>query len=240
MAFTRVDTAANIINAVLPEVGLTASGAPYSSTDSAVIQLTKLLTSAVRELATGFSWPRFLRTKTFTTVNPGDTGEYALPDDFDYMCDQTGWVQTDNVPLGGPVDAQIWQQFVNSAFTSNFYIYFREEADKFWVFPQPPPNGKIISYKYSSRNYVLNGATYKDYVDDPADSVLFDPLLIQKLLKLRFLEARGFDTAAAQRQYDSVWAARAGKTGSAPVINLTPRSRRVLISVANIPESNFG
>ena len=240
MPFVRADTSVNIINAALLASGLAKSAAPFSSTDGAVIQIVSLLTDCMRELGGAYAWPSLLRTKTFTTVNPGDTGVYPLPADFDYMCPQTGWVKTDSIPLGGPVDAQIWQQFVNSTFTSNFYLYFREESDQFWVWPQPPPNGKIVSYKYSSRNYVLNVGVNKDYSDDPADVIIFDPLLIQKLLKLRFLEARGFDTEKAQAQYDAIYSARTGRVGSAPVLNLVNRPRLKLISTNNIPESTFG
>jgi hypothetical protein len=236
--FTRVDTAVNIINGALSASGLSTVADPYASTDGAVIQMKNLLTSCIRELASMHEWSQFTREMTFTTTS---SDNYPLPDDFDYFRNQTGWVSTDALPLGGPLSSQAWQMMVNTSFASSFYIYFRQMQDKFYVWPSPPPIGKDVSIEYQSRNFVLEGAsTYKDYADNAADVVLYDPLLIIRFLTLRFKEARGFDTTAAERQFNVIFDSRAGRDAAAPVLSLSGKSEMPLISIDNVPESGYG
>jgi hypothetical protein len=157
------------------------------------------------------------------------------------MIDQAGWDRTDTLPLGGPVNVQVWQQFANSSFTTGFYIYFKEEADQFWTWPQPAPVGKLISYKYQSRNFVKTaGGVDQDYCSVSDDVPQFDPTLLTKFVVLRFKEARGYDTTAAAAQFNAIYKRRVGTAAAAPVLSISARRGLPLISTRNIPESNFG
>ena len=96
----RQDTANTIINRVAVEVGLTAVTDPVADADPAFKQLTGLLTAAGQELVELHQWQVLRQEYEFTTVAATDTGIYDLPADFSYMIDQSGWDQTNNVPIG--------------------------------------------------------------------------------------------------------------------------------------------
>lgn len=239
MAYTRTDTSANILNDALVGCGLASVSAPFSSADPAIIQMRKLLNDCIQELGTMHDWTQFTREHTLTTNLL--TNEYDLPEDFDHFVSQTGWNSTDQVPLGGPADAVYWQCLGNETLLGDLYIYFRQEQDKIFLLPNPPPDGKVLSFRYASRRYVRNGAsTYKDYTDDPADVILFDPLLLRRFLILRFKEARGFDTTAAAQQFNSVYNSRVAANIAAPTLNLSRTRTGRLIDSNNLPESGYG
>lgn len=235
--YVRTDSALNIINKALTACGLATVADPFSSSDGAVKQMVAICTDCIRELALRYPWSQFTRDGTFTTAA---TDEYDLPVDFDYMVNQTHWVQTDSLPAGGPLNAQMYQLMRSTNFATNFYVYLRQKQDKIFTWPNPPPTGKVVNYEYQSRNFVLNGTSYKDYVDNSSDQILYDPLLITRFVVLRAKEARGFDTTAAEKQFEAIYDARAGKSAMAPVLSLTGHASVPLISIDNVPESSFG
>jgi len=244
----RYDTAAEIINAVAPEVGLTAVSDPFASTDPAFIQLVQLLTNAGREMLGLHQWNRFVQEHSITTVVPPDTGNYDLPDDFSYMIDQTGWTPTNaglGLPLGGPLSEQDWAYLVNTNLASStIYVSFKMSQGQFQVLPQPPPTGIEINFKYISRWWVALAAAPTVLVQDKVTAsdnvVLYEPILITKFLKLRFLEAKGFDTNAASQQFQSVFMQWTGKDVSAPVLNAARCRVFPYLGWRNVPETNFG
>lgn len=243
----RYGTAAEIINGAASECGLTAVADPYASSDPAFIQLTNILTSAGREMLALFQWQKFVKTHTITTTVPPDTGNYDLPDDFAYMIDQTGWTPTNGgngLPLGGPLSEQDWTYLVNTNLAeATIYVSFKMADGQLQVLPQPPPDGIIINFEYISRNWVaLTGTTTgsKDAPTLSTDVILYEPILIQKFLKLRFLEAKGFDTTAAVAQFLTMFQSWTGKDVSAPVLNMARSRFFPYLGYRNIPETNYG
>ncbi len=244
----RYDTAAEIVNAAAVECGLTASSDVFASGDAAFIQLRTLLTSAGRELLGLYQWNRFVKVHSITTAVPPDTGNYDLPDDFSSMIDQSGWTPTNaglGLPLGGPLTEQDWAYLVNTNLASStIYVSFKLSQGQFQVLPQPPPNGIDIVFSYISRWWVAAAAdptlAVKDKVEANDDVVLFEPVLIAKFLKLRFLESKGFDTSAAVQQFQSVFMQWTGKDVSAPVLNAARMRLFPYLGWRNIPETNYG
>lgn len=243
----RYDVAADVINAAAVECGLTAVSDPFTSTDPAFIQLVQLLTNTGRELLGLFQWNKFVKEHSITTAVPPDTGNYDLPDDFAYMIDQTGWTPTNaglGLPLGGPLSEQDWAYLVNTNLASStIFVSFKMSEGQFQVLPQPPPDGIDINFKYISRYWVADAATVigtADKVTAADQVVLYEPILIAKFLKLRFLEAKGFDTTAASQQFHSVFMQWTGKDVSAPVLNAARMRLFPYLGWRNIPETNYG
>jgi hypothetical protein len=222
----RNKTAQEIINRVGIEVGLPSTLDVFASPDPAYQQMIALLNSCGIELLQEFGWGILRREERFTTdavTNP--EGIYDLPEDFAYMIDQTGWERTQEVPLFGPASPQYWSYLLGrNLISSTIYAQFRLTEGKLYLFPQPPPDGLDISYEYIS-NYWVNtdgdGTTYSDAVQNPGDVVLYNSHLTERLLKLRFLEARGFDTTKALDQYLAALESWSGKDKSAPILNAT-------------------
>ena len=98
----RVETVQTIINRTAVEVGLSESPDPVGDTNETFIQLRGLLTSAGQELCDLNAWPELLRRYSVTKDKVSNVpGSYFLPDDFNYMVDQTGWDLTNNMPVAG-------------------------------------------------------------------------------------------------------------------------------------------
>jgi hypothetical protein len=129
--------------------------------------------------------------------------------------------------------------------SETIYVSFRENQGQFWVFPQPPPVGITIVFEYASRNWVLeNGIpdTYADEVNNSGDIILFEPYLFERLLKTRFLEARGFDSTAALQQYQLAFKSWSGKDKGAPILSAGRNGRtvRYLNPICNTPDTGYG
>jgi hypothetical protein len=220
----RYKTATDIISQVAVEVGLRSTADPFAESDPAYQQMIALLSSAGMELIEEAEWGTMRREEKFTTdtaTNP--QGIYDLPDNFAYMIDQTSWERTQNVPLFGPASPQYWAYLLGrNLVSSTIYAQFRLTEGKLYLFPQPPPDGLEISYEYISDSWVntvgIAGA-YSNVVTNPADVILYPFLLIQRLLKLRFLEARGFDTQRASSEYSLSLESWKGKDKGAPILN---------------------
>jgi hypothetical protein len=244
---SRYESAGDIVNAAASECGLVAVSDPYGSTDPAFIQLRNILTGAGREMLALYQWSKFVQVHTITTVVPPDTGNYDLPADFAYMIDQTGWTPTNvgnGLPLGGPLSEQDWTYLVNTNLAaSQIYVSFKMAQGQIQVLPQPPPTGIVINFEYISRYWVAVAASTTGTKDKPTlstDIVLYEPVLIVKFLKLRFLEAKGFDTTAAVGQFMTMFQSWTGKDVSAPVLNMARLRFFPYLGYRNIPETNYG
>lgn len=241
----RFKTINDICNQVAIEVGIPKTADVFSALDSAFIQLTTLANSCGYELLQDAAWEGLVREYALTT-QLGDDGKYDLPEDFGYMINQTGWDRTNDVMLGGPLSAQEWQYLEGRDLVSQtIYATFREVENQFWLFPQPPPVGLDIRFEYISRNWVLvNGIAgqFDDKTVQPADIVLYEPYLFERLLKLRFLEARGFDSGTAASQYGKSLISWKGKDKGAPILNAghTYGGVPYLDAFKNTPDTNFG
>jgi len=198
-----------------------------SSADESFIQLRGLLNAAGQELVDLHPWQGLNREFKLTTAE-GDTGSYDLPEDFSYMIDQTGWDQSNRVAIGGPLSAQDWSYLEGRDLVSqSIYASFRLVDNKFDLYPQPPHVGLDIRFEYISRNWVLEDdrTTYKDMATTTSDVVLYEALLIIKLLKVRFLDAKGFDSSAARHEFEVLFNSRTGKDEGAPILSASNNSR---------------
>lgn len=220
----RYKSATDIINQVAIETGLRKVADPFGESDPAYAQMVALLNSAGMELLEENAWGNMRRQEEFTTdaVTSPD-GVYPLPADYNYMIDQTGWERTQAVPLFGPTSPQMWAYLLGrNLVTSTIYAQFRITEDSLYLFPQPPPDGLQIAYEYISDNWVnVNGAPgeYSNTAVNGADIILYPYLLMQRLLKARFLQARGFDNSVALNEFLASLESWKGKDKGAPVLN---------------------
>ena len=251
----RFQSIATIINRTAVSVGLDAVTDPYASDDPSFVQLRMLANECGDDLVMteGPAWQQLERTHSFTTAG-GDTGFYALPVDFGYMIDQTGWQKASPgpaaYPLLGPASAQWWSYLeATQLYNVTLFAWFRITAGQFVLWPQPPPVGIPISYKYTSRDWVQDGTTtpptivYKDNLAQGSDIPLFEPILFVKKLKLAFLTAKGFDTSKAEDAFTLALNSVGGKDKSAPVLSLNgPVQVNVplLNAYVNVPETGVG
>jgi hypothetical protein len=236
----QYDSAKDVINNAAAEVGLTPVADPFASSDPAFVQLCTLLTTAGRELLGLHEWQKLIKEHTFTTTT---ATEYALPSDFSHMIPQTHWNRTADLPLAGPLSPQQWQHVISSETAAiTVYVTFRVQEGVLKCLPDPMVADQEIAFEYVSRNWVLaaDGVTMTDKVAASGDTVYFENILIQKFLKLRFLEAKGFDTTAASDQFRSVFMQWTGKDIPAVVLNMASSRGFPYLGYRNIPETNYG
>ena len=245
MPITTLSSATDILNRVAAEVGIAPTASPYGSQDPSFIQMQYLINTAGEELLMAYPWEILVKETNIQTQD-GDTGDYPLPDDFFSMINQTGWERSENVPLFGPLSPQDWQYLLGrDLVTSTIYASFRLNEGEFKVFPQPPPEGLDIHYEYLSKNWVRDGEDpnlYKDTVEKGTDIPLYDRTLISRYLRVKFLEAKGFDSTKAQDDFNQVLYSLIGKDKGAAILNAGRGGRRFpyLDAYRNVPDSGYG
>jgi len=247
MAVNRHITTNEIVNRVAVEIGLTPVQDVFSNDDPVFRQLTTLLTSCVQELMENYYWQILTRSFQYTTIE-GESGDLALPNDFGYMIPQTGWERSENVPLIGPLSAQDWTYLLGRDLVgSTIYASFRFDQGAFRIFPNDPmPAGLEINFEYISRNLIQLASTdpveYADETALPSDIVLFPPNLITRMLKMKILDAKGFDSQKATDDYLVTLNSWMGKDNSAGILNAS-RSRGgfpYLNTWNNTPDTKYG
>lgn len=236
------DTAANVINSAAKELALVSSAVadPWASTDENILQLTALLTRAGRMLVRARPWSHLVQEYTFSTVN--GTASYALPTGFERFRDSTAWNRDTTMPMGGPLNSAQWQAVKAQTSSGMVVRPFRIQGNLLYIYPTPSA-AETIAYEYVSRYWVMPTGQTSPTTDEATattDTIWLDEPLVVAALKLAFRRAKGFDTTAAQAEFDEVYSAAAGGDGAAPVLHLTSPSGVVLLSDANVPDTGYG
>ncbi len=241
-------TANAIINQVASELSLPKQTSVFSSSDESFTTLISLTNACGIELLPLTRWQQLIGSDTIVTTS-SDDGKYDLPSDFGYMIDQTGWEATNRRPAMGSLTAQEWTYLKGRNFTaSTIHVSFRQAESKLWIYPYAlgevaTPDGLEISYEYVKRNWVYtNGQSDlpTDEISSDADLILYESHLFERLLKVRFLEAKGFDTTAAVKQLVAAADFWLGNDRSSKPINLAHSYGVPFLGYLNIPDSGYG
>lgn len=240
------DTVGSVVNDAAVELGLISADIPdpFSSSDPSIVQLLRHLKSLGQDLARDYQWTHLQKQYTFATQAGVDT--YALPPDFQRFIDQTGWNRTRQMKLAGPLSPQTWQQVQVMTSGGIVDVMYRIVGNELKLFPAPSA-GDSVSYEYISNDWVaitppFNGPPDSPVAETSSDVAWFDRRLLVCGLKLRWLRAKGFDSTAAQDDYDRALARAQGGDGVAPVLNLNvqPFSGNRVLDAANLPDTGMG
>jgi hypothetical protein len=242
----RYDNANKIINRVALEVGLTPVNDAFGDPDQNFQQLGGLLNSAGAELAALFDWEA--QTKDFEIITTlGDTGYYELPTDYGAMIDQTGWDLINNVPVTGPLSEQQWSFLLGRNFVTNtIYPSFRLKGTGIEIYPFPPPEDSHYTFQYNTRSWVIGesdqGQPISDEILTGSDTVIYKPILIIKMLKMKWLQAKELDSSGAALEFDNILQGQLGKDKGAPRLNAGRGAYglRYLDGFYNAPDSGYG
>jgi hypothetical protein len=240
----RLSTATKIINQVAVEVGLDPVADPMTDGNSVFVQLRYLLNTVGLELVLLHEWNHLKKEWSFTTTAEDD-GTFTLPTNWYYMIDQTGWERANNTPMAGPVSSQDWQYLKGMDLDGiTIYPLFRFFDDELNILPDPPGAGLEVHMEYISRNWVqaTGGGDFSDEVSAGNDEPQFDPLLVQRALKLKFLDAKGFDTTSAQDDFNEIFSRITGRDQGSLIVNTGNRNRGfpLLDMHRNVPNTGYG
>lgn len=244
--FNKQQTGLVIIQAVCGQLGLPVPAVAIAGigTDATPVQMVALLNFAGRRLCKptrGYKWTLLTKTFSLNTV-PAQT-LYDVPADWDSFDDLSGWNFSQRLPLVGPATPPEWMALQARNLGGNtIAVVYRMRGGKLELFfsPSAPQN---LQLSYTSRGWVRDGndpAVLRDYVAADDDIVLFDPELMQAALKLRFLTAKGFDTNAAQAEYDEALESAQNADSDAPVLSATPGAYPLLSPMTNLPDTGYG
>jgi hypothetical protein len=247
MAVSRFSSVNDIINRAAVEVGLDPAADVLASSNTAFTQMKYLLTSALQELMILFPWQNLIRSYSYTS-GVSETGDLALPSDFAYMIDQTGWERSSNVPLIGPLSPQDWTYLLGRDLVgSTIYASFRFDQNQLRIFPNTPmPAGIQINFEYISRNLLtIDGSNPVEYSDEPtqsADIVQLPADMVIKMLKAMFLDAKSMDSTGAWNAFARSFSSWSGKDNGAKIVNAAGawRGFPYVDSFRNLPDTGYG
>lgn len=229
-------SALQIVQQAMGELGLPQATALPGS-DVQTNQFLAMLNSAGNELLTYYPWEQFIRTWEFDTV-PGQS-EYPIPPDLAYTIDQTQWDRTNRWPLMGPKSAQEWAWLKGSLLATLPRIRYRIMNDKLSIMPVPGTPGSHIAMEYIVKNWVSAATGPASLVTSGSDTVLYNPWLVIKFVKMKFYELKGFDTTAVNADFLRLFTSLTGKDRGAPRLNLAPTQLPLLIGPWSIPDGNW-
>jgi hypothetical protein len=235
-------TAGDILNDAAVELGLVSGDLadPFASRDANIVQLRRFLRALGRDLARKRAWSHLQKEYSFLT----DMGEpsYDMPGDFLRHLDGTQWNRTQAMRMIGPATARGWQFLQATEASSVLYSMFRTKANKLVI--HPPPAGALhLALEYISSSWVQPADEEAPTADSPsaADDVLhFDARLLVTGAKLYFLRAKGFDTTAAQRDYDAAYSQAAGADEPGAVLSLGRKGGEDQHTGPGVPDGGFG
>jgi len=249
MAVTRYDTVNNIINRAAVEIGLTPVTDVFQASDPAFTTLRYQLDNLGQDLIYMYPWQRLKKDVSITTDDsvttpPQNVGKYALPDDFAYFVNQTGWDTTNDLPLYGPLSDQNLTRLEGRDLAgSTVYVGFKIENNYLEFYPGPPTDALVLTFKYITRNWVdLAGAgtSFADKVNAKTDVVLYDQMMAIHFLAWRFLASKGFPSAHKQADFEKAFGALTGIDTGAKILNLGRRGRYPYLGQHNIPDTGYG
>lgn len=239
--FNRYETGQTIVGRVLRAMNLPVPASVAGSTEGIPVQMWELLTACGRELMeNAHQWQIKNKTYTFTTTA---ALTYAVPSDLVYFKDNTGWNLTARIPLIGPMTDQQWALLVARQLGgTTLYLQFRVADDniEFYFVPSDPQN---VSIEYNGRGWVQDESdplVFRDFVENDGDLILFPPLLMFKMLKLKWRDAKGFDTTKEQYDFDNFLNTVIGNDKPNPDLSIARVNRYPYLGLFNLPDTGYG
>lgn len=179
---------------------------------------------------------------TASAISFGQTS-YNMPSDYDRPVDRTNWDKTKHWEMLGPCTAQQWEWLKSGYISTGPRIRWRILGAYFQIWPVVVGN-EYLGFEYISKNWVLSTSAANNIPDlqqfaSDTDTSIFPDRLMVSGLKLRYYDAKGFDSTSLQLAYDEQLSiAKANDSGSA-TLSMAPRESGVLITWANIPDSGY-
>ena len=231
----------DVVNSAALEMGL-ASISTVVGAGQIPTQLAALYNATGEMLVKRRVWRWLLRTYTFDAVQ--DVGTYPLPPDYARPVSQTEWDRTNRWPMIGPETPQQWQWLQSGILSTGPRERFRLIDGNIEIWPVPGsttvPLPITMSFSYISKWWAVDAAGQpipKATKDD--DSCVFDDRLMISGVKLRFYQAKGWDTSAYAADFQSNLDDALAQDSGAQVLSLARSVKYPLLSVWNIQDGNY-
>ena len=249
-AMTDYGTLQTVLQTCCSLLSLPVPADPAGSTDPNIVLMKTVANLASLEMLNAFEWSQLTKQGTITVVSslpptPGQANEesFDLPEDFYRFIDQTQWNGAMRFPAVGPVAPQGWMTYMVFPISANFTLTWQIRQNKIWFLNPPPAPGQEFRFMYLSRALVQDANDpneFKNVASKNGDIFQLDGILMALITKVKWLEAKGFDSSAAVRDFLLAFDSRCGAEKGANILNMAggPHSYPY-IGIGNLPEASL-
>jgi len=165
---------------------------------------------------------------------------YDLPSDYEALIPRTMWDKSKHWEMLGPEDAQQWEWLLSGYISTGPRVRWRLFSGYFQIWPGFS-SAEYLGFEYRSKGWAESsaGAVKNSFTVD-TDTCIYPDRLIVNATKLKYFEAKGFDTTAMYRNYEEEMEAAKALDMSSANLSFAPRPGTVLIGYDNIPDSGYG
>ena len=166
--------------------------------------------------------------------------KYDFPSDYDSIVPRTQWDKSKHWEMLGPESAQQWEWLLSGFISTGPRIRWRLFGSYFQIWPGYS-NAEFLGYEYRSKGWATasNGTVKNSFTAD-SDTCIYPDRLMVLSTKLKYFQAKGFDTTALYRDYITEFETSVAQNTSAANLSFAPRPGSVLIGWDNIPDSGYG
>lgn len=166
--------------------------------------------------------------------------KYDFPSDYDSIVPRTQWDKSKHWEMLGPESAQQWEWLLSGFISTGPRIRWRLFGSYFQIWPGYS-NAELLGYEYRSKGWATasNGTVKNSFTAD-SDTCIYPDRLMVLSTKLKYFQAKGFDTTALYRDYIIEFETSVAQNTSAANLSFAPRPGAVLIGWDNIPDSGYG
>ena len=166
--------------------------------------------------------------------------KYAFPDDYDSIIPRTQWDKSKHWEMLGPEDAQQWEWLLSGFISTGPRIRWRLLGNYFQIWPGYSSN-ELLGFEYLSKGWARTAAgVAKNSFTIDTDTCIYPDRLVVLATKLKYFQAKGFDTTALYRDYLTELETDIAQNTSAANLSFAPKPGSVLIGWDNIPDSGYG
>lgn len=166
--------------------------------------------------------------------------QYPFANNYDRVIDRTDWDKSKHWEMQGPETPQQWEWLLSGYISTGPRIRYRIFQNYFQIWPITTTN-EYLGFEYISSSWALSALDVpKSSFTADDDTCIFPNRLMVIMLKLKYYEAKGFDTTAYYRDYiRQLDIAKANDSGS-QTLSFSPTTGSPLIRWENIPDSGYG
>lgn len=166
--------------------------------------------------------------------------KYSLPSDYDSITPRTQWDKSKHWEMLGPEDPQQWEWLRSGYISTGPRVRWRLMGTYFQIWPGFS-NAEYLGYEYRSNAWALSSAGVgKTAFTADTDTCIYQDRLMVLGTKLKYFEAKGFDTTAMYRNWLTELQTDMAQDAGSANLSFAPRESSVLIGWDNIPDSGYG
>lgn len=166
--------------------------------------------------------------------------KYAFPSDYDSIVPRTQWDKSKHWEMLGPEDAQQWEWLLSGFISTGPRVRWRLFGEYFQIWPGFS-NAENLGFEYRSKAWAASAAGVpKNSFTADTDTCIYQDRLMVLMCKLKYFEAKGFDTTAMYRNFIAELETDIAQDTSFANLSFAPKPGNILIGYDNIPDTGYG